>query len=115
MNNVPFDIEVSVTYLQTSDGGRRTPVYDGYRGQFHYKDDNVAWDAIQNFPENEQVIPGETARAYISFLSPESHVGKITEGTSFLVKEGDRVVATGTVSKVLELRDHTENSGDNET
>jgi hypothetical protein len=73
----------------------------GYRPQFSY--DGRDWDAIQMYPDRECVYPGETVIAYIAFLSPEDHKGKLFPGKEFQVREGSRVVATGCVTKILEL------------
>ena len=108
----PKDIEAEIYYLTTKEGGRNTPVFSGYRGQFYYN--GLDCDAPQEFPDMEEVKPGETVRAYLAFLSPQLHANNIHEGMEFLVREGAKTVGKGKVTKILELeasaKRHTENT-----
>jgi len=91
-----------VTYLKPEEGGRQTPVFSGYRGQFHYEGEHQhAWDAEQSFPSRELVQPGEGAECEIWFASPEQHLHRVKPGLRFHVQEGGRVVANGIVTEVL--------------
>jgi elongation factor Tu len=106
---LPRDIEAEITYLTTEEGGRRKPAFTGYRPQFYY--DGRDWDAIHTYPDVELVMPGQTARAYLSFLSPECHIGRLHTGKEFLIREGQRVIARGRVTKVIDLAASAERSG----
>jgi len=99
--NQPKDIEAKIYYLTPQEGGRTTPVFSGYRGQFYYN--GLDCDAPQEFPDVEEVKPGETVKAYLAFLSPQLHAKNIYEGMGFLVREGARTVGKGKVTKILEL------------
>lgn len=101
MRDLPKDAEAEITFLPTEHGGRSSAVRSGYRGQFYYGGHD--WDAIQSFPDTQEVCPGETARAYIAFLSPGEHVGRLEPGTIFLVREGNRVVGYGRITRLIEL------------
>ena len=106
MSRFPNDVEVEVTFLSAENGGRSRPVTSGYRPQFHY--DGHDWDATQTYIGRNEVAPGETVRAYLSFLSPEMHVGRIRPCMPFLIREGFRVVGYGVVLSVLELEESAE-------
>ena len=97
------DVEVEITYLPPEHGGRTLPVWSGYRPQFYYLGHD--WDAHHEYPDAEQVQPGQTARAYLTCLSPAEHAGKITVGMPFLIREGNRVVGYGSVRRILDLED----------
>jgi translation elongation factor EF-Tu-like GTPase len=99
----PEHIEVELTFLPTEHGGRQMPVTSGYRPQFDYGGD--AWDAVHQYIDVDEVKPGESAKARLSFLSPQSHVGRVFEGMPFLIREGNRVVGYGRVTRLLELRE----------
>ncbi len=58
----------------------------------------------------EEAKPGETVRAYLGFLSPQEHLGKIYEGMEFLIREGARTVGKGTVIKIIELEHSAKNA-----
>ena len=62
----PRDIEAEIIFLPTEKGGCLSPTYSGYRGQFYY--DGMDWDALQFYPDVEQVNSGDTVRVF--FQSP---------------------------------------------
>jgi translation elongation factor EF-Tu-like GTPase len=95
------DIEATITFLGTEQGGRHKPCFSGYRPQFRYDDRD--WDTQHEYPDQPIVQPGQTVRALIQFLTPENHRGKIQPGMVFEIREGSRVVARGTVTKLLAL------------
>ena len=98
------DIEVVMTFLRTEEGGRTRPAFSGYCPQFYY--DGEDCDARYTFLGVEQVNPGDTVTAQLKFVSPQYHVGKIAVGMEFLVREGNRTVATGRVTKILHLEEN---------
>lgn len=105
---VPKDIEAEIYFLTSEEGGRSKPAFSNYRPQFFY--DNHDWDAPHIYPDVEQVNPGDTVRAYLGFLSPKEHLGKIFVGMEFLIREGNRTVGKGKVTKILELEKSAKNA-----
>lgn len=95
------DIEAKITFLTIEEGGRQGTALSGYRGQFYY--DGHDWDAMQNYIDVNEVYPGQTVKAHLCFASPQYHVGKLYIGKEFLIREGQRVVARGEVTKILDL------------
>ncbi len=93
-------IEGIVEFLPTAAGGRKGPALSGYRPQFYYAGHD--WDANQEYPDVQQVNPGDTVRVVFTFLSPKEHWGKITAGMPFLIREGARTVAYGIVTKIMD-------------
>lgn len=101
--NPPRDIEVRLTFLPTDSGGRHGPAFNDYRPQFHYAGHDC--DARHEYPDVSQVNPGDTVRAYLAFLSPDQHSGRIEVGMPFLIREGLKTVAYGVVTQVLALEE----------
>ena len=95
------DVEAEVTFLPTEHGGRQGPVASDYRGQFYY--DGHDWDAPQEYPDTDWVQLGEKVRAFVDFLSPHEHEGKVYPGMPFLIREGNRVVGYGAITKIVAL------------
>ena len=102
----PPDIEAEITFVPTEDGGRSMPVFSGYRPQFYYDEND--WDAEQEYPDAESVFPGQTVRALLRFVSPDSRVDRVHRGMEFQVREGARVVARGRVTKILHIAESVE-------
>lgn len=97
----PRDIEAQISFLPTSEGGKKIAARTGYRPQFRY--DGQDHCAVHTFPDVERVNPGETVKAYIAFLSPEDHRGKLSVGKTFQLREGVHVMANGLVTRIIEL------------
>ena len=104
MTVLPPHIEAVMTFLSTEEGGRKMPVFSGYRPQFHYQGDD--WDAIHTYINVEQVNPGDTVTAQLRFVRPQFHVVRIAVGMEFLIREGNRTVATGRVTKIFDLEEN---------
>lgn len=97
-------IEAEIYFLRAEEGGRNHPVFQGYRPQFYYDDRD--WIAECRFPEIDelgQVNLGDTVQVSVWFMSPHAHVGKLYPGKEFLLREGSRTVARGTVTKLVTL------------
>jgi elongation factor Tu len=103
------DIEVEITFLPTAHGGRSGPAFSGYRPQFYYAGHD--WDAEHEYPDSESVQPGQTVRAYLTFLSPQEHVGKLHPGKAFLIREGNKTVGYGSVLAILNLESSARHVG----
>ena len=105
--SVPNDIEAEIYFLTFEEGGRKSAVFSNYRPQFYYNGHD--WDAPQTYPDVEQVNPGDTVRAYLGFLSPKEHFGKIYIGMEFLIREGARTVGKGVITKIKDLEQSAKN------
>jgi elongation factor Tu len=99
--NRPKDIEAEITFIPTEHGGRGRPAFTDYRPQFYYSGQD--WDAHHEYPDVEQVNPGDTVRAFLCFLSPDEHVGRLKPGMAFLIREGAKIVAYGSVTRLIDL------------
>jgi translation elongation factor EF-Tu-like GTPase len=106
MEEVLAHIEAELTFLPTEHGGRKSPVYSGYRPQFYYGGED--WDAAHDYPEVDTVTPGQTVRARLTFMCPQNHVGRVFVGMSFLLREGNRVVGYGHVTNIDGLKKTTD-------
>ena len=108
MTTWPRDIEAEIIFLPTEAGGRKGPAFSGYRPQFYY--DGQDWDAVQVYPDVECANPGDTVRAYLAFLRPQVHLGKVGPGKMFLIREGFRVIGYGKVTKIVDLEESARRS-----
>lgn len=92
-------VYAELTLTPTTEGGRHTPVYSGYRSQFRYlgRDNDVSVTLL----ECDRLLPGESAHVHMTFFRPELQVNRLRENTSFELAEGARQVAFGTIQSVL--------------
>lgn len=96
MNNSHF--QAKIYYLTSEEGGRKTAVNSGYRGQLYY--DGYDWDAPQSFIDKITCNPGETVLADFTTLSPFFHYGKFFVDKQIEIKEGRKVVGRGKITKI---------------
>lgn len=90
-----------MTFLPTEHGGRKGCALSGYRPQFYFECEDH--DAVHQYPDVQQVRPGETARVFLTFLQPQLLVGRLSPGTPFLIREGQRVVGYGAITRLIDL------------
>ena len=93
------ELEAEIYYLTTEEGGRKTPLHSGYRGQFFY--DSNDWDAPQEFIDKEICNLGETVKVYLKTTRPNFHIGKFFIGKEFEIREGAKTVGKGIITKIM--------------
>lgn len=93
------DLELKMKLLTELEGGRKTPIFDGYRGQFYSYDHD--WDANYEILGKSKAFPGEEVKLHMQTSSREIHYGKYEIGTNVKIREGYRTIAKGIVSQVI--------------
>jgi elongation factor Tu len=84
-----------VYVLTEKEGGRRTPIVDNYRPQFHFRTSDVS-GAIRL--DDGLVLPGASTAFTVHLDKPVA----MTAGRGFAVREGRLTVAAGTVAELLD-------------
>jgi elongation factor Tu len=90
-------LEAQVYALRTEEGGRHKPFFSGYRPQFFFRTTDVN-GALHLEEGSEMVMPGDTATMTVELGKPIA----ADVGLSFAVREGNKTVAAGTVTKLLD-------------
>ena len=81
--------------LSTSEGGRRTPFFAGYRPQFYFRTTDVTGEVV--LPEGtEMVMPGDNVTLEIKLIAPIA----MDPGLRFAIREGGRTVGAGVVGSI---------------
>jgi len=94
-----FESEVYI--LTSSEGGRHTPFFKGYRPQFYVRTTDVT-GVIQKFTTDdgldiEMVLPGDRIKMTVEFIHPVA----IENTMRFAIREGGKTIGAGVVSKIL--------------
>lgn len=98
MNPIP-ELRATIYYLSEAEGGRKTSVGNGYRGQFYY--DGKDWDACQTFIDKEICLLEESVDCYLTTANPHFHTQKFYIGKEFEVREGAKIVGRGIITEIL--------------
>jgi elongation factor Tu len=89
--------EAQVYILSKEEGGRHTPLFNGYRPQFYFRTTDVT-GAVE-LPEGvEMVMPGDNTEMEVELIAPIA----MDEGLNFAIREGGRTVGAGKVTKVVQ-------------
>lgn len=88
-----FDADVYI--LSKEEGGRRTPISDGYKSQFIFRTTDIT--GTVTLPSSIKTVnPGEK----VSFTTTLEENIAMEIGNEFFIREGGRKVAVGTVTKI---------------
>ena len=90
------DAEVTFRF----NGTRRGPVADGYRPAHRIREDYLT-TGVHCYFDAEEVAPDGEARGTITFITPEAYPQTLWVGKVLDIQEGERVVGTATVERVL--------------
>ncbi len=94
--------EGEVYILTEKEGGRKTPFFAGYKPQFYVRTTDVT-GSIKAFTSDDgeaakMVMPGDRIKMTVELINPVA----IEEGMRFAIREGNRTVGAGVVSKILD-------------
>ena len=95
------DIEASIKFISTKNGGRSTPAFSGYRPDHNFGIDGILNGAQHEYLNADRLEPGESGLALLWFLIPEDQNGKLFVGKEFTVQEANRIVGSGKITKVI--------------
>jgi len=94
------DIEGTIHFLATEDGGRQSPALSGHM-PVHRIHDNYLTSGKHVYPDVEQVRPGESAKVHVWFVTPHVYPRSLWPGRDLDVMEGSRVVGKLRVGRVF--------------
>lgn len=95
-----FDCAPDAKVTFRFNGTQRTPVADGYRPAHRIREDYLT-TGVHHYFDVSQVAPDGEARGTITFISPEAYPNTLWVGKVLDIQEGERIVGTATVEKVL--------------
>ncbi|GEM_PF-1310380 len=103
------DMEVELTLFPLEKGGRIPflPIQtdaDGPRIYF----DGEEWLAVFTLQDREQLLPGETARAFVTVAETDCLIGKLFPGKEFLLRVGCYPTGKGRILSFLHFAKHAE-------
>lgn len=95
------DFIAQLTYKSTENGGRTTPAHSGYRPTIKFPFDKMQTSGSQTFIDAEKAFPGETVYAKIRIIAFEYFAGRLAEGMCFDFREGDKIIGTGEIKRIV--------------
>lgn len=95
-----FTREPDVEVVFRFNGTRRTPVASDYRPAHRVREDYLT-SGLHRYFDVIEVAPDGEARGTITFIIPEAYPGCLWVGRVIDIHEGERVVGTATVERIL--------------
>lgn len=95
------DFRAVISYLSANQGGLKIPISSGYRAHIKFEFIEKQSTAEQIFEEEETIFPDDNIEAQIKLISPEYYTRRLSEGTSFELSHGERLIGTGIIKQVL--------------
>lgn len=96
-----IDFLAHLKYLDTSEGGRKTPAFSKYRPQIKFNFDDMQTSGEQTFIDKTVVNPGEEVEASIRIIAVDHFKNRLQEGMAFEFREGSRIIGTGVIVQLL--------------
>lgn len=98
----PPDFEADLCLLTSEEGGRKSGIAPGYYPNFDFgREDEMQNGSGFDMVDGDRIELGTTARIRVWLLAPKLNEGRLSEGLSFTIKEGARVVGRGQITAVL--------------
>ncbi|PHN06043.1 hypothetical protein [Flavilitoribacter nigricans] len=98
------DFIAELRYRTTEEGGRQRPVRSGYRPHIRFPVDDMLTSGQQTFINRTVVYPGDRVYAEIEILAKDYFAGKLREGMRFEFSEGSRLMGTGKILRMVNLK-----------
>ena len=90
------EFEAEIYILSKDEGGRHTPILNGYKPQFYIRTTDVTGE-LKLAQGTEMAMPGDTIKGTVSLISPVA----LEEQQRFAIREGGRTVGAGVVTKII--------------
>lgn len=98
-SEITYDFNAFITLIPTENGGRKKPVYNGYKPSFSFNTQKHYCGEIELL-DSEELLPGHSAMVLIKLL-PATHIRhNIEKGDAFTILEGNKIIGTGVIKKV---------------
>ena len=97
----PRDVEVTFEEISSEQGGLSHSLVTGARPQFFYRGHD--WDCHVEIIAPVADAQPVGVRAFLAFLSPDEHLGRLNVGMAFVLRHGRRTVAFGTIVRLVDL------------
>jgi elongation factor Tu len=99
MSNLAYNLKATITLFPTEQGGRKKPVYTGYRPSFAFNTEKHYSGEIKLIARKE-LQPGQTSKAYIKLLPAKTIRKNLKPADAFSINEGNKTIGSGVIEEV---------------
>lgn len=99
-SEILYDIEVFIRLTPTERGGRKKPIYNGYKPSFTF-DSQKHFSGEIHLLDKRELMPGESAHALVKLLPALNIKPDLRIGDNFSIFEGSKLVGLGDVENIV--------------
>lgn len=98
-SEITYDLVAKISLLPTEMGGRKKPVFTGYKPSFSF-------NSLQHYSGEIRLVrkrslkPGDSAIAVIKLLPARTIRKTLKPNDAFIITEGNKTVGSGIIEKV---------------
>jgi elongation factor Tu len=97
-SEITYSFRAKITLLPTRDGGRKKPIFSGYRPAFVFNTQKQYSGEVLLI-DKQELNPGETTQAEIKLLPARTIRRNLHINTAFTLVEGSKIIGDGTIIK----------------
>lgn len=94
-----YTIKAKITLYTPEMGGRKKPIYSGYRRSFSFNSSRHYSGELRLIGKKE-LHPGESSWVSIHLLPASTIRKNLRQNDAFIIAEGNKAVGTGVIDKV---------------
>ena len=98
-SEITYRLEAKISLLPTSLGGRKKPVYNGYRPSLIFNT-KQHYSAEIHLIGKDELKPGNTSLARINLLPARTLRKTLKENDAFTLTEGNKTIGSGIIERV---------------
>jgi translation elongation factor EF-Tu-like GTPase len=100
---ITYKIKAIISLTATQDGGRKAPVYNGYRPAFKFHTKHIFSGQI-TLLDKDELKPGETATITIDLLPAKTIPKNLSISDSFTIFDSNRPIGSGYIIEVTQTQ-----------
>ncbi len=99
LSELTYTLKARITLHETKSGGRKNPVYSGYRPSFAFTG-VIHYAGEIRLIGTHELKPGQSSFATIRLLPARTFTSGLKNNDTFTINEGDRAIGTGVIENV---------------
>lgn len=99
MSEITYSLQATITLFPTINGGRKKPVYTGYKPSFAFNTEKHYSGEIRLIGKTE-LRPGQTSKVHIKLLPAKTIRKNLKPMDAFSITEGNKPIGSGIIDKV---------------
>jgi len=103
LSETTYNLTAKITLFPTDKGGRKRPVYSGYKPLFSFNTEKHYCGEVELLDKSE-LNPGETSNVFIKLLPAKSIRKNLKRNDAFTITEGNKTIGTGVI-EIAELKE----------